>query len=161
MTKILFVCLGNIIRSQIAEAVFKDMVLKEDLEDKIYVDSAGTSGMHDGDYPDPRTIKLLETHGLNNYSKSRKITTSDIETFDYILAMDRMNLNDINSFITPNLTSESTIRLLRQYSKGSDEEEITDPYYGTNEDFENTYKIIEESLRGLLNYLKKHYNLGI
>lgn len=160
MIKVLFVCLGNIIRSQFAHAIFDKIVQENSLEKSIFSDSAGTSDTYEGDSPDDRTLKVLKNHRIEFWSPSRKIDSSDYNTFDYILVMDHMNYKDVVSNIPQNLTSKVEIRLLREFDKLKDSLEVDDPFYGTIEDFEQTYIIIERSLNNFLNYLIKTYNLS-
>jgi protein-tyrosine phosphatase len=95
MVKVLFVCLGNICRSPLAEGIFKHRVREAGLEKKILVDSAGTSGWHIGDPPDPRSIDVARENGIKLDSFGRKAVREDFQNFDYIIAMDKENYTDL------------------------------------------------------------------
>lgn len=103
--KVLFVCLGNICRSPAGEGIFKDMVIQEGLSDKITVDSAGTSGYHDGELPDPRMRQHGSRRGYKFDSLSRKFIADDFYNFDIILAMDDSNYHNIMR-LAPDLDSQ-------------------------------------------------------
>lgn len=98
MIKVLFVCLGNICRSPIAEATFRELVQQRGLEDQISCDSAGTAGYHIGQLPDQRTMKNAEKHGLKLTHRGRKLSAADLDAFDHIVVMDEANFKDVNDF---------------------------------------------------------------
>ena len=89
---VLFVCLGNICRSPMAEGVFSDLVRKRGLEQQFKLDSAGTGGWHSGEPPDPRSIRAALNHNVDiSHQRSRVLVPRDLEDFDYIFAMDKSN----------------------------------------------------------------------
>ncbi len=145
---VLFVCYGNICRSPLAEFVFKDMVEKEGLQDRIHVASAGTSGEHIGDPVDRRSAAVMAQHGISCEGKrSRRLIVSDFYDYDYVLGMDRMNLDYIRS-ICPN-PGKCKIGLLLDYAGGGI---VDDPYFTL--DFDKAYSDIERGCRGLLEDIK-------
>ena len=145
---VLFVCHGNICRSPLAEFVFRDMVEKEGLSGKIYAESAGTSGYHIGDPVDRRSAEVMRRHGISCAGKrSRQLELRDFDEFDYIIAMDDENLEDIIS-LCPGHTC--TVRLLRDYSGGGI---VDDPYFTL--DFDRAYEEIREGCEGLLEAIRK------
>jgi len=96
MINVLFVCLGNICRSPIAEATFRELVQQRGLEDQISCDSAGTAGYHIGQLPDQRTMKNAEKHGFKLTHRGRKLSVADLDAFDHIVVMDEANFKDVN-----------------------------------------------------------------
>lgn len=157
--KVLFVCLGNIIRSQLAHAIMHHLLAKENLQGQIFVDSAGTIQKIESNGPDSRTIQILEERGIEHFSYSRKIQDSDYEYFNYILVMDKMNFEDVIENKPKNLQTPVLVRFLRDFDKQKDSDEVLDPYYGNKENFEEAYQTIYRCTDGLLSYLKKQYQL--
>ncbi|MEM6686480.1 MAG: low molecular weight protein-tyrosine-phosphatase [Bacteroidota bacterium] len=140
-TKILMVCLGNICRSPLAEGILASKLDPTKFE----VDSAGTSGYHDGELPDRRSIKTAKDHGIDiSYQRSRKITRSDFQTFDYIFAMDRSNYDDILQLAENQQERDKILLILNQVSPNSNAE-VPDPYFGGDQGFESVYKMLDEA----------------
>ncbi|WP_337044881.1 low molecular weight protein-tyrosine-phosphatase [Emticicia sp. 17c] len=161
MVKVLFVCLGNICRSPIAEGVFKDLIQKNGLEDKISCDSAGTAGWHEGQLPDRRAIKIALDHGIALAHKGREITAADLDTFDHIVVMDESNFKDVYELYYKTKHSNPAAEklfLLRDYDPNvRGIKEVPDPYYGSELDFEEVFHIVQRSNEALLNSLiEKH-----
>ncbi|MFQ3648394.1 MAG: low molecular weight protein-tyrosine-phosphatase [Anaerolineae bacterium] len=157
MIRVLMLCMGNICRSPMAEAVFRDMVERAGLADKISVDSAGTSGYHAGELAHPRTLQVLERHGIYYSGTSRRVRAEDFVKFDYILAMDRYNLRQIDHFIE---TSRAKVTLLLSYAYHAGLmtfDEVEDPYY--NDRYEDTYEVIRVGCKAFLDYLRERYRL--
>lgn len=145
MIRILFVCLGNICRSPMAEFVFKDMTKKNGLETKFYIDSAATSYEEVGNDMHYGTIDKLEQKGIP-YSKhkARRITKEDYNKFDYIIGMEDRNIRDIIRIVGKD--TENKVYKLLDFSKNS--KDIADPYYTGN--FEMTYNDIVKGCKSLL-----------
>lgn len=152
--KVLFVCLGNICRSPAAEGILKKMVKKQGLEDKISVDSAGTSGYHDGDLPDHRMRQHGARRGYKFDSLSRRFTSHDFDRFDVILAMDDSNYHNIMR-LAPDLESEKKVFRMVDFSKKFAHDHIPDPYYSGADGFELVLNLLEDACEGLLDRLKK------
>ena len=152
-TAVLFVCLGNICRSPLAEGVFLHLVEQAGLTDCFEVDSAGTGSWHVGELPDARASLVAGRHGIELASRARQITTDDLEHFDYVIAMDRENLRNIRRMA---LAGESTaeIKLLREFDTHGGGDEVPDPYFGGASGFENVYEIVPRSCRVLLDRLR-------
>ena len=147
MKKVLFVCLGNICRSPMAEFLFKDMIHKKGLDDMFYVESAGTSNEEYGNGVHYKVKKMLDKLGIDSSSKTaRKINESDYDKFDYIIAMDKSNIYSINRIIDD---YENKVYRLLDFSNNP--RDIADPWYTGN--FEESYKDIMEGLDSFLNYL--------
>ncbi|MDC7127398.1 MAG: low molecular weight phosphotyrosine protein phosphatase [Spirochaetales bacterium] len=156
MINVLFVCMGNICRSPSGEAVFKALVKSLGLEDKFYIDSAGTIGYHEGEPADSRMQKHAAKRGIQLTSRSRPIKNSDFEKFDYIVAMDRNNYKNINSMDKNGLYSNKII-MMTDFSKKHYGEDVPDPYYGGSDGFELVLDLIQESSEGLLEEIRRQH----
>lgn len=152
--KVLFVCLGNICRSPAGEGIFKKLVTEEGLEDSISVDSAGTSGYHDGDLPDHRMRQHGSRRGYTFDSLSRKFTSLDFDDFDIILAMDDSNYHNIMA-LAPDLDSQKKVYHMIEFSKRFGHDHIPDPYYSGADGFELVLDLLEDACEGLLDEIKK------
>lgn len=159
---VLFVCLGNICRSPLAEAVFRQIVTEEGLAHRFRIDSAGTSGWHDGEPPDDRTRAVAARRGVDVTGASRQITGADPIDFDYLVAMDEDNLAALEALIdrTPVDDHPPAAHLLREFDPEADgHPDVPDPYFGGPQGFENVHDLVERSARGLLAYLKEQHAL--
>nr|XP_027195925.1 low molecular weight phosphotyrosine protein phosphatase-like [Dermatophagoides pteronyssinus] len=123
---VLFVCLGNICRSPIAETVFQSLIEQRNLTDKWFCDSAATSSYHTGDLPDYRAIQVLKEHGLQTEHRARKLTKEDFNKFEWIFGMDESNISNIKRMSPSN--SQAKIELLGSYDPEG-QSIIEDPYY--------------------------------
>lgn len=156
MIKILFVCLGNICRSPLAEAIFQKMIIKNGLEKHLSTDSAGTSTYHIGDDPDPRSVDVATKHGVPIAHKGRQVACSDKKDFQYIMAMDQSNYRNIISMLGEKPEGLYIMRDFDDVDTGAD---VPDPYYGGRDGFENVYQMLERSCENLLNHIRKEHNL--
>lgn len=140
MTKILMVCLGNICRSPLAHGIL-DSKLDASL---FYVDSAGTANYHVGNPPDPRSIAIANTYGIDiSKQKSRQFTVKDFDTFDYIYAMDASNYEDIIR-LSRHEEDRNKVQLILDLDCTLSNKNVPDPYYGGITGFENVYHLLEE-----------------
>ncbi len=152
-TKILFVCLGNICRSPMAEGVFSKVVNDANLSEQIKVDSAGTGNWHIGHPPDNRAIKAVALRGIDiSGLRARQVSANDMHAFDYIIAMDNQNLADLKQLCIP--SHHYKINLFLSYADQYDDSEVPDPYYGGNQGFETALSMIENASEGLLKKIK-------
>jgi len=146
---VIFVCMGNICRSPTAEGVFRSQVVARNLEHLIEIDSAGTHAYHKGEKPDPRSQKIAQQRGVDlNSIRARKVISSDIERFDYILAMDSDNHLDLVKLAPEE--HEHKIRLMLEFTSLYSEKDVPDPYYGGPRGFDRVYDLIESASEGLL-----------
>lgn len=147
--KVLFVCMGNICRSPTAEGVFRHQVEAAGLTGMILIDSAGTHDYHIGKSPDRRAQQaaLRRNYDLSAL-RGRQVATSDFHEFDYILAMDRDNLANLQR-ICPQ-AQQHKLSLFMEFSRKSGEREVPDPYYGGEQGFENVLDMVEDAASGLL-----------
>ena len=152
--RILFVCLGNICRSPTAEGVLRDLVRKADPALQVDIDSAGTAGYHIGAAPDLRSQSAALRRGIDiSDLRARQIARRDFTAFDYILAMERDNLRDLEAKRPRNSTAK--LRLFLEYAPQTGRLEIPDPYYGGGADFELVLDLCDAAARGLIAALQQ------
>ncbi|MHB8253327.1 MAG: low molecular weight protein-tyrosine-phosphatase [Acidiferrobacter sp.] len=153
MIKVLFVCLGNICRSPMAEGIFRDLVVEAGLGDRVSVDSAGTHGYHIGAPPDPRAQGVTTRHGIDiGGLLGRQVQATDIRVFDYVLAMDSENLRNLRRLPGGD---QAHVRLFLEFASQSDTRDVPDPYYGGDGGFDRVYDLLEEAAQGLLADIRK------
>jgi len=153
---ILFVCLGNICRSPLAEGVMEDLLAREGLADRVRVDSAGTGAYHVGESPDPRSVDVAERNGIELTGRARQVEPGDLEAFDYVVAMDRSNLRSVEQLGD----GRARIHLLREFDPDSpDDEDVPDPYYGGPGGFDRVYEMVDRSCRRLLERIRADHDL--
>lgn len=152
MKKILFVCLGNICRSPLAEAIFNEKVKKRGLSGQFSSDSAGTANYHVGASPDPRTIEVATNHNIPIQHKGQQFEKRHADEFHYLIAMDHSNLQKMNTEMGNSPESLFLMRYFDPEGKGLD---VPDPYYGGKEGFDNMYQILDRSIDELMRFLQK------
>jgi protein-tyrosine phosphatase len=146
--RILFVCLGNICRSPLAEGILRHLSRGHPVQ----VDSAGTGGWHIGDLPDRRSIAVARRHGIDiTGQRGRKVDASDFEAFDLIFAMDRNNLATLRALAPP--AAQHKLHLFLDYALGV-ERDVPDPYYEGPEGFEAVYRMLSEGCSSLIGKLE-------
>ncbi len=153
MTRVLFVCLGNICRSPTAHAVFEALVKNEGLQNDIEVDSAGTGDWHIGHSPDKRASVAAARRGFDMSAlRARQFSAEDFARFDYILVMDEQNLADIQA-LAPK-SHGAIVKLFLDYASNVKEREVPDPYYGGDAGFTEVLDMVEDASTGLLNAIR-------
>ncbi len=148
-TSVLFVCLGNICRSPLAEGVFIHQAKERGIDAQFHVDSAGTGNWHAGDLADARMRETATRHGVHLPSRARQVTAADFTTFDHIIAMDESNRRDLISVGAP----KAKVRLLLELDPQAAVREVPDPYYGGPEGFEEVFALVDSACKLLLSEL--------
>jgi protein-tyrosine phosphatase len=148
---VLFVCLGNICRSPLAEGVFLHLAREAGMEDRFAVDSAGTGSWHVGERPDPRSTAVARAHDVELPGRARQVRPQDLDDFDVIVAMDRENLRDLERLADGG--SRARLHLLREFDPEGGGDEVPDPYFGGPDGFENVYAMVRRSCERLLEEL--------
>ncbi len=185
--KVLFVCLGNICRSPLAEAIFNKKVQEKGLTQFFEADSAGTGDYHIGSGPDKRTLQNAEKNAVKISHSARQIATPDLSRFDYVLAMDAENMEKINALAEADAQIEGKIFLMRDFEPGahpgftaSEEQPFTnrnslsessddprtpdrdvpDPYYGGEDGFQEVFNILDRTVENFLKYVVQERKLA-
>ena len=150
----LFVCMGNICRSPTAEGVFKSVVEKAGLADRITSDSAGTGDYHIGEAPDPRAQSAALGRGYDlSPLCARQVNPRDFSEFDYVLAMDETNLRQLKRLCPPEHAGK--VKLFMEFAGEGTAREVPDPYYGGAQGFERVLDMVEQASKGLLEHLRE------
>lgn len=150
MVNVLFVCLGNICRSPMAEAILRDEVQKAGLADQITVDSAATSSWHIGKRPHEGTLAKLDDHSISSAGMAgRQLAKGDFEKFDYIIGMDDSNIDNIREM----LEEPDHTKIFRFLDLTEHKKDLPDPYY--TGDFEETYELVTAGCHALLEKIKE------
>ena len=152
MKKVLFVCLGNICRSPLAAALFRKHIKESGLLGEFSCDSCGTAAYHIGAPPDSRSVENALKNGLDYTHKGRQLKAQDYQKFDYIIAMDDSNLEDIQSL---NSVGHKNIYKLRDFDSIRIGADVADPYFGGEQGFQDVYDIINRATLHLLQGISK------
>jgi protein-tyrosine phosphatase len=154
MTKVLFVCMGNICRSPTAEGVFRHKVEQNNLQEQISIDSAGTHAYHVGNPPDQRAQDAALKRDIDlSQQRARRVSADDFSEFDYVIAMDENNLDDLLSICPAGY--EDRLHLFLAFSD-SENKEVPDPYYGQGRGFEIVLNLVEDAAEGLLKHIREN-----
>jgi protein-tyrosine phosphatase len=158
--RICFVCMGNIIRSPLAEHLFRSLARQGGVEEKYEACSAGTGDWHVGEPPDARMRQVAAKRGLQYSGRARQFQPQDLERHDLVLAMDAENAAILRRMARTE-RQRAKIRLLRAFDPlGGPNAPVPDPYYAKGEDFDEVYDIVERSVRGLLEDLERDDGAG-
>lgn len=156
-SRILFVCMGNICRSPTAHGVFRARVREAGLEEVLAIESAGTHDYHIGKSPDPRSVEAALERGYDIRDlRARQVMATDFATFDYILAMDRVNL-DILAQVGGRGDASAELALFLDYHPELRGREVPDPYYGAINGFEEVLDLVEAGADALLTHVRKRH----
>ena len=154
ISKVLFVCLGNICRSPLAEGVFLNLIRQKGVTDKYLAQSAGTAGYHIGALPDKRSRSVAIENGFELTSAACKLCREDFDKFDYIVAMDLANLTDIKALAGNKKEWQDKILLMRDFEPEATGKEVPDPYYDGPEKFEEVYHMLVKANQGFIEWLE-------
>ena len=142
---VLMVCLGNIFRSPLAHGILESKAPKD-----WYIDSAGTSGWHEGERPDTRSIITAKGRGLTiDQQRSRPFLAEDFERFDVIFAMDSSNYTNITR-LAPDEASKAKVRLIMNEAYPGENRQVPDPYTGGQRGFEDVYDMLDLAIEKFL-----------
>jgi protein-tyrosine phosphatase len=150
--RLLFVCMGNICRSPLAESVFRHLARERGVEDRFEIDSAGTSGYHVGAPPDRRSAATALARGVQVAGSSRQLAARDLNRFDYVVAMDADNLAQIEA-LHASAGGTARVHRLREWDPEASGLDVPDPYYGGARGFEDVHDMVERSCAALLDHL--------
>jgi protein-tyrosine phosphatase len=156
MIQVLFVCLGNICRSPMAEAVMRHLVAHEGLANKISVESVGTGDWHVGQPPHPGTQAVLQRNQVECAGEARQVTRHDVESADYIIAMDNDNVRALQQ-LDSSLSTKGRVRRLLEFASVNAVLDVPDPYY--TGDFDTVYQLVTNGCQGLLTHIRHEHKL--
>ena len=153
-TGILFICLGNICRSPLAEGVLQHKLSERGLQDQYIVDSAGTGDWHVGDLADPRMRATALRYGIDLKSRARQVSEIDFKNFDMLLAMDHNNYMHLID-MAQGESEQARVHMMRTFDPDANKDfDVPDPYFGGDKGFEDVYHMLNRSCEMLLTMLE-------
>ncbi len=159
--RVLFVCMGNICRSPMAEGVFRHLVAEAGLAARFEIDSAGIGAWHEGEPPDERAAAAAAARGVTLTGAARQVLPVDLRDFDYVLAMDEENLAALQR-LKRLAAPDAKLQLFREFdaeAPSGEPPEVPDPYYGGPRGFDVVYDMVERAGRGLLAHIRRERGL--
>jgi protein-tyrosine phosphatase len=151
---VVFVCLGNICRSPLAEGVFRALVRERGLDHRFEIDSAGTSGYHNGEPPDARSAAVARKRGIELTGQARQLKRHDLDRFDYVIVMDAENESATRQLLGDE-SSRAAIHRLREFDPAANGDlNVPDPYYGGEHGFERVHDMVERTCSALLDHIE-------
>lgn len=153
---VLFVCLGNICRSPLAEGILRHRAGERGLDGRVRADSAGTGAWHVGEPPDRRSVEVASRNGIDLDGRARQVEDEDFDTFDLLVAMDRSNLRKLEGMKRRN-GGTADLHLLRDFDPDPGDGEVPDPYYGGPRGFDEVYEMVDRSVDALLDRLEERW----
>jgi len=153
VTKLLFVCLGNICRSPSAENIMNHLLQQRQLAEQVFCDSAGTSSYHIGSPPDARMAAAAKQQGITLVGQARQFQAADFNQFDWILAMDDQNYRDILR-VDPTGQHHHKVRKMCDFCRHHPDQGVPDPYYGGQDGFRYVIDLLLDACEGLLAFLQ-------
>lgn len=153
MISVLFVCLGNICRSPLAEAIFNYQIRQKQFQSYFRVASCGTANYHVGDPPDSRTIRNALKNGIAIQHIGRQFNIADFEEFDLIVPMDESNKDNLLRLHGADKFRDK-IKLMRTFDTKNRGADVPDPYYGSEKDFQEVFEILDRSMKGFIENLE-------
>ena len=157
--RVLFVCLGNICRSPVAEGLFQDKVAAAGLAGAIEVDSAGTGGWHVGAPPDRRMTAAAAARGTDlSRLRARQLVRADLDDYDHVFVMDKDNLHDTLA-LDPDGDHATRVRLLREFDPEPGDYQVPDPYFGGDQGFDRVYDMVDRATDAILDRLRQAHGL--
>ena len=150
--RVLFVCMGNICRSPLAESIFRHLATERGVEHRFEIDSAGTTGYHEGDPPDRRSVATARARGVEVVGRSRPILPDDLHAWDYVIVMDAENRAHVDRMLAAT-GGGARVHRLREWDPEGGHADVPDPYYGGSRGFEDVHDIVERSCAALLDHL--------
>lgn len=159
--RVLFVCLGNICRSPLAEGVFRQMLERDGLDAAVEVDSAGTGSWHVGEPPHPESTAVAARRGVRLSGSARQVEPSDLGRYDYVVAMDGSNMAELRRMAEDTPGASARLHRLREFEPAPSEAEldVPDPYGGGARGFERVHDVVEEACAGLLDHIRRRHEL--
>ena len=155
--RVLFVCMGNICRSPMAEAHFRAQVEAAGLSGRFVIDSAGTGGWHAGERPDARMRSTAADRGVEVDGAARQLREEDLHEFDHILCMDSENLRDVQGFSR----GSAEVRRMLDFHPDAPTQDVPDPYYGGDRGFAQVFDLLEVATAGLLTTLVDRHHMSV
>lgn len=155
-SSVLFVCLGNICRSPLAEGLLEHRARERGVDGRLRIDSAGTGAWHAGEAPDTRSAEVARRHGIVLEGQARRVEPEDLNDFDLVVAMDRSNLRALQG-VKDGSGGTASLHLLREFDPEPGDGEVPDPYFGGPRGFDDVHEIVDRSVRGLLDHLEEEW----